>query len=142
MKQETLSILFFILKTRLLKNGEAPVILRVTIEGRGSDEVRIQRSINPNLRDQAKGRSEGKDRASPELNNYIRDLGVKLSSIWMKVDPFLGRKFRQEETNPVFLTMEELDRLIKREFDYSTSFIAFLKETCITSKGTDPDCSV
>jgi hypothetical protein len=49
MKQETLSILFFILKTRLLKNGEAPVMLRVTIEGRGSDEVRIQRSISPNL---------------------------------------------------------------------------------------------
>jgi hypothetical protein len=83
MKQETLSILFFILKNKnkLLKNGEAPVILRVTIEGRGSDEVRIQRSISPNLWDQAKGRSIGKDRASLELNGYIRDLGVKLSSI-------------------------------------------------------------
>jgi hypothetical protein len=76
-----LSILFFILKTRLLKNGEAPVILRVTIEGRGSDEAQIQRSVNPNLEDQARSRSKGKDRASLELNSYIKDLDVKLSGI-------------------------------------------------------------
>jgi hypothetical protein len=29
----------------------------------------------------------------------------------MKSDPFADRKFRQEETNPTFLTMEELNRL-------------------------------
>lgn len=240
MKQETLSILFYILKSqnKLLKNGEAAVILRVTIEGRGSDEARIQRSILPHLWDQAKGRSKGKDRASLELNDYIKSLDVKLSGIhkellleqafitpslllqklfgtevqrtvlstfrehndecrkligidyekitinrydncmrslaaaiqreyrkeditfhelngefirkyevylktekklcqntlvrymkclkkitnmalannWMKADPFVGRKFRQEETNPTFLTMEELDRMIKKQF--------------------------
>jgi site-specific recombinase XerD len=41
---------------------------------------------------------------------------MALANNWMKVDPFLGRKFRQEETNPVFLTMEELDSLIKKRF--------------------------
>ncbi len=72
MKQETLNILFLILKNKqkLLKNGETPVILRVTIEGRGSDEARIQRSIDPKLWDQAKGRSKGKDWASLELGIF------------------------------------------------------------------------
>ncbi len=83
MKQETLSILFFILKNknRLLKNGEAPVILRVTIEGRGSDEVRIQRSVPVHLWNAAKGCSKGKDRAAQELNEYIRSLNLKLLTI-------------------------------------------------------------
>jgi integrase len=240
MKQETLSILFFILKNKnkLLKNGEAPVLLRVTIERRGSDEVRIQRSTNPNLWDQAKGRSKGKDHASLELNDFVKSLGVKLSIIhkemlleqafitpslllrklfstkerrtilstfrdhneecrkligidyekvtinrydncmrslataiqreygkeditfyeltgefirkyevylktekklcqntvvrymkcfkkitnmalannWLKCDPFVGRKYRQEETNPTFLTMEELETMMKKKF--------------------------
>lgn len=44
MKQETLSILFFILKGRLLKNGEAPIMMRVTINGQ-EDQARILRSI-------------------------------------------------------------------------------------------------
>lgn len=38
---------------------------------------------------------------------------MALANNWMKTDPFAGRKFRQEETNPTFLTMEELDRIIK-----------------------------
>lgn len=43
MKQDSLSILFFILKGRLLKNGEAPIILRVTLNGQ-EDQVRVLRS--------------------------------------------------------------------------------------------------
>ena len=31
MKQGTMNILFFILKTKLLKNGEAPILMRVTV---------------------------------------------------------------------------------------------------------------
>ena len=31
MKQGTMNILFFILKTKLLKNGEAPILMRITI---------------------------------------------------------------------------------------------------------------
>ena len=33
MKQESMKILFFIRKSRLKKNGEAPIFLRVTING-------------------------------------------------------------------------------------------------------------
>lgn len=30
MKQGTMKILFFVLKTKLLKNGEAPILMRIT----------------------------------------------------------------------------------------------------------------
>lgn len=33
MKQESMKVLFFIRKSRLKKNGEAPIFLRVTIHG-------------------------------------------------------------------------------------------------------------
>ena len=80
MKQNTLRVLFFVLKSRLLKNGEAPIILRVTIDGR-QDEVRIQRSVPLKLWDNVKERSKGKDRSSTELNSYIEALKVRLYQI-------------------------------------------------------------
>ena len=43
MKQGTMNILFFVLKTKLLKNGEAPILMRITINGQ-YEEIRIQRS--------------------------------------------------------------------------------------------------
>ena len=61
MKGNALNVMFFILKNKLLKNGEAPVVLRVTINGQ-RDEIRIQRSIQVELWDNAKMRSKGKDR--------------------------------------------------------------------------------
>ncbi len=237
MKQETMNILFYELKSRVLKNGEAPIILRVTISGI-SDEARIRRSVPLHLWNAAKGCSKGKDRASLELNDYIRSLTVKLLTIhkeltlaealitpslllkklfgneerrtvlasfrehndecrrligidyekvtinrydnclralteavrqeygkedisfheltgefihkfevymktekrlcqntlvrymkcfkkitnmalankWMRDDPFVGKKFRQQETHPVFLTMDELETMMKKEF--------------------------
>ena len=63
MKQGTMNILFFVLKTKLLKNGEAPVLMRITING-NYDDVRIQRSVPLNLWNAAKGCSKGRDRAS------------------------------------------------------------------------------
>ena len=70
MKQGTMNILFFVLKTKLLKNGEAPVLMRITING-DYDDVRIQRSVPLNLWNAAKGCSKGRDRASVALNAYI-----------------------------------------------------------------------
>lgn len=80
MKNENFSILFFLAKKRLLKNGEAPVYLRITINS-VCDETRIKRSIPVNLWNQAKECSRGKDKNSLELNEYIRSLNLKLLTI-------------------------------------------------------------
>ena len=76
MKQGTMNILFFVLKTKLLKNGEAPVLMRITING-DYDDARIQRSVPLNLWNAAKGRSKGRDRASVALNTYIAELHAR-----------------------------------------------------------------
>src|SRR5699024_6461735 len=76
MKQGTMNILFFALKTKLLKNGEAPILLRITTNGQ-YEEIRIQRSVPLKNWNPAKGCSKGKDRASIELNNYISALTTR-----------------------------------------------------------------
>ena len=43
MQRNYFSILFFIKKTKLLKNGEAPICLRITVNGKRA-EVQIKRS--------------------------------------------------------------------------------------------------
>lgn len=132
MKQEMLSILFFILKTRVLKNGESPILLKVTIAG-VEDEIRILRSIPAHLWNQAKGCSRGKDRASLELNEYIRSLTVKLLSIHKElmleeahITPklLLKKLFGQEEKRTLLATFanhnEECRKLIGVDFEAVT----------------------
>ncbi|MDR2911724.1 MAG: hypothetical protein LBV38_00255 [Alistipes sp.] len=41
---------------------------------------------------------------------------LALANKWMRDDPFLGKRFRQVETNPVFLTMDELETMMRKEF--------------------------
>ena len=76
MKQGTMKILFFVLKTKLLKNGEAPILMRITINGQ-YEETRIQRSVPLKLWNAAKGCSKGKDRTSNELNSYLSELATR-----------------------------------------------------------------
>lgn len=57
MKQESMKVLFFIRKSKLLKNGEAPIFLRVTVNGQ-QDEIRIRCSVPIKLWNNTKGCSK------------------------------------------------------------------------------------
>ena len=81
MRQETMKILFFIKKGSLLKNGQAPIVVRVTFNG-VSDEVRIQRSVEPRLWNQTKGCCKGKDRVCAEINDYIESIRARLHGLY------------------------------------------------------------
>ena len=53
MARKSFSVLFFIKKGKLLKNGEAPVCMRITVNGCMVD-ISIKRSCPVNLWNQAK----------------------------------------------------------------------------------------
>lgn len=53
MQRNYFSILFFIRRTRLLKNGEAPIGLRITVNGQRA-ELQIKRSVPDNKWNAAK----------------------------------------------------------------------------------------
>jgi site-specific recombinase XerD len=70
MQNNTFTILFFVLKTKLLRNGEAPVYVRITVNSTRCD-VAIARSINPDTWDSGKGKAKGNTRAVREFNEYL-----------------------------------------------------------------------
>ncbi|WP_288955747.1 site-specific integrase [uncultured Polaribacter sp.] len=77
MKRATFSILFFIKKSKLLKNGTAPIYLRVTINGKRS-EISIKRSITPKLWDTVRNKAKGNSQESKDLNEYLNSVRGQL----------------------------------------------------------------
>ena len=84
-KRNTLSVLFIIKKSKLLKNGEAPICMRITVNKRVA-EVMIKRSIPVDLWNQKKECSKGNDRVANELNHYINTVRAKILQIHRELE--------------------------------------------------------
>ena len=80
MERTTFSVLFFIRRTRLTRNGEAPIQLRVTVNGQRST-TSAKKSIKPEFWDSATGKAIGKDKTSRELNLYLDAVRLHLLRI-------------------------------------------------------------
>ena len=78
-------MLFFLKKTKLLKNGEASVCMRITVDGTRV-ENNIRKSIDPSLWSQAKESARGKSRKSCDLNAYIENARIKLHQIFCELE--------------------------------------------------------
>ena len=132
-KRNTLSVLFIIKKAKLLKNGEAPVCMRITVNKRVA-EVMIKRSIPVDLWNQKKECSKGKDRVATELNHYINTVRAKVLQIHRELeidnkpitadiikDCFYGRDKVQRSLLEMYAEHNEKCRaLIGKEYTEST----------------------
>ena len=103
MKRSSFNVLFFLKKTKLLKNGEASVCMRITVDGTRV-ENNIRKSIDPSLWSQAKESARGKSRKSYDLNAYIENTRIKLKEVIRE-----------------FLTMDELQTIYHKNFLWSES---------------------
>jgi site-specific recombinase XerD len=79
MKRATFNILFFIKKSKVLKDGTAPIYMRVTINGKRS-EVSLKRSILPNLWDTVRNKARGNSKEAKVLNEYLNSVRGQLYS--------------------------------------------------------------
>ena len=132
-KRNTLSVLFIIKKAKLLKNGEAPICMRITVNKRVA-EIMIKRSIPVDLWNQKKECSKGKDRVATELNHYINTVRAKVLQIHRELeidnkpitadiikDCFYGRDKVQRSLLEVYAEHNEKCRaLIGKEYTEST----------------------
>mgnify|MGYP000777343451 FL=1 len=132
-KRNTLSVLFIIKKAKLLKNGEAPICMRITVNKRVA-EIMIKRSIPVDLWNQKKECSKGKDRVAIELNHYINTVRAKVLQIHRELeidnkpitadiikDCFYGRDKVQRSLLEVYAEHNEKCRaLIGKEYTEST----------------------
>ncbi len=85
MKRNSFKSTFFIKKNQLLKNGEAPVMLRITVNSLRA-QLHTKHSINPDLWSQAKECSRARDAKSRELNDYIEASKSKLRDIFLELE--------------------------------------------------------
>ena len=110
MDRNYFSILFFIKKSKLLKNGEAPICLRITINGQRA-EVQIKRSVEVSLWNSNKECAIGKERKHQELNHYLETVRTKVLRIHRELEqdgkPITGeilkRHFYGEGESPKML---------------------------------------
>ena len=71
---------FFLKKTKLLKNGEASVAMRITVDGQRV-ENNIRKSILPSLWDQSKERVKGTSTTAVDLNRFIEEARIRVHQI-------------------------------------------------------------
>lgn len=110
MDRNYFSILFFIKKSKLLKNGEAPICLRITINGQRA-EVQIKRSVEVSLWNSNKECAIGKERKHQELNHYLETVRTKVLRIHRELEQdgkpitaeILKRHFYGEGESPKML---------------------------------------
>lgn len=79
-KRSSLSVLFYIKRQKLLKNGEAPICMRITVNKR-CVEIMVKRSIPIEQWNQTKECSKGKGRTGMELNHYLNSLRARIIQI-------------------------------------------------------------
>ncbi len=107
MKRDLFRVSFFLKKNQLLKNGEAPVSMRITVRGE-REELRIKKSVKPSLWCQAKEFSRGKDKNSRDLNDYIQNARIRMFQIFDKLEQD-GKNITAEILKNKFFGMEDED---------------------------------
>lgn len=133
MKQSTFSILFLIRKTRLTKTRKAPIMMRITANGRFV-ELNTLRKIEPSNWNQTKERVLGKILAHHEINRYLEWLRTRAYEIQKElfdndghIEPILIKERLQgkhEDCKMFFQVFQEhndqMEQLIGKEYNEVT----------------------
>lgn len=74
---QTFSVLFYVKKTKPLRNGDVPVFARVTVNGDRA-EFSLERGIPLELWDSKKNRARGHGKVARELNEFLSSVSAQL----------------------------------------------------------------
>ena len=80
MERTTFGVLFYIRRDKLNKRGEAPVFMRLTINGERAD-ASIKRFIEPHAWNSEKGKANEKCRGGKDLNLYLDAISANILRI-------------------------------------------------------------
>jgi site-specific recombinase XerD len=116
--------LFYIKRTKLLKNGEAPIYLKIRVD-KQSTELAIFKSVNPRLWSAEKSGAMGTSDEAKDVNKYIdyvrrqisehlakmREEGLDITPIGLK-NSLLGKKSDEKRIAEIFAMHNESVRLL------------------------------
>ena len=113
MERNTFKISFYVQKSRISKSGEAPVMLRVTVNGVRA-ETSVNLKVNPNFWNAVAGKSVGDSRRDYEVNARLDTIRMRVMQLHREmesdreritaqrvVDKYLGR-----DEKPVVMLMD------------------------------------
>lgn len=85
MERTTFGLLFYIRRTKLNKAGEAPIFMRMTVNGQRAD-ASVKRFISPRLWNQAKGKAVENGRGGKDLNLYLDAISANIFRIQRDIE--------------------------------------------------------
>lgn len=85
MERTTFGLLFYIRRTKLNKAGEAPISIRMTVNGQRAD-ASVKRFIFPRLWNQAKGKAVENGRGGKDLNLYLDAISANIFRIQRDIE--------------------------------------------------------
>lgn len=77
--------MFFVKRSRVTKNGEVAIQLKVTVN-KEKIEVSINQTINPDLWNSSTEKATGKDRKSLEINSRLNSIRFRLMEIYREME--------------------------------------------------------
>lgn len=114
MKRATFTILFYIKKSKLLKDETAPIYMRVTVNGKRS-EISIKRSVKPNLWDTTRNKVKGNAKESHELNEYLNSIRGQIQNHQQALQE-QGKQINAKMLTNAFLGIGEKQWTLKELF--------------------------
>lgn len=103
-----LDVLFFLKKSKLLKNGEASICMRITVDSERA-EIMIKRSVLPGKWNQSKECATGNDYGIRELNNFIEVYRTKVFKIFRQLE-MDGREITARTISDILQGREDPDK--------------------------------
>ena len=84
-KQSTFNVNFLLRKHKLLRNGEAPICMRITVNNRAVD-ISIKRSVSVDHWNQARESCTSSGKVGTEINRYIDTMRAKILKIHRELE--------------------------------------------------------
>ena len=115
--RNSFSILFFLKTSNLDKNGQVPIFLRITVDGKRC-ELSIKRKVNPSnwCSESNRLKSRGSNPRLDDLNKYIEDIKTRLHKIQGKLMA-KGKPFTAVMLKNKFLNKDEKYKTILTIYD-------------------------
>lgn len=85
MERKTFNVMFYIRRTRTNRKGDAPVLMRITVDGVRVDTT-IKKTIDPDLWDSVRGKAIEKTTEARELNLYMDAIRFRITRIQREME--------------------------------------------------------
>jgi integrase len=114
MERNTFNIIFYIRRNKLLKDGNAPLLFRITVNGRRWDSA-LKVGISPSYWDSKKEKATGNDRDSNLVNEAVESTKFRIHKIKLVIEDE-GKLVTLEGIRDRFLDKEKNNRTILKLF--------------------------